>query len=112
MMDQTVLLIDFGVMLIAFIVLFIGLHFTMLLQAKTKKVTPLWLFIKVGMMCLMLYSLSAIIRFGAYIFLGDTQPAWWIADKLDVFKMVLSVGAACFLTAAGLLLKNSPVKPI
>lgn len=112
MMDQTILLTDFVMMLLALIILSRGLHFTILLRAKTKKVTPLWLYIEVGMLFLMLYALSAIIRFGAYIFLGDTAPTQWVWDTLDTLNMVLSAAAACFLTAAGLLLKNSPMKPI
>jgi hypothetical protein len=112
MIDQTILLIDFVIMLMALIVLFRGLHFAMLLRAKTKKVTPLWLYIEVGMLFLMIYALASIIRFGAYIFLADTQAAVWVSETLDMLKMVLSTAAACFLTAAGLLLKNSPMKPI
>jgi hypothetical protein len=108
-MNQTMLYLDFGIMFLAFIVLFRGLHFTMRLRTKTKKVTPLWLFIQAGVM---LYSLAAIISFGAYIVLGESEPTAWVEDTMDMLKLVLSTAAACFLTAAGLLLKNSPVKPI
>jgi hypothetical protein len=111
-MNQTMLYLDFGIMFLAFIVLFRGLHFTMRLRTKTKKVTPLWLFIQAGVMLLMLYSLAAIISFGAYIVLGESEPTAWVEDTMDMLKLVLSTAAACFLTAAGLLLKNSPVKPI
>jgi len=112
MTDTTILIMDFGIMIVALAVLFLGLHFSMRLRAKTKKVTPMWLYIQAGMMLLMLYSLSAILKFEARILLGDSQPAVWVEDALNMLKLVLSTGAACFLTAAGLLLKNSPVKPI
>lgn len=111
-MNEQQLLVESIVMGCAFIILCAGLHYCIYLNSKTKKVTPLWLFIEVGMMFLMLYSFADLVIFGTYFFAGEGRPTIWIEETMRLLQIPLSTAAASFLASAGLLLKNSPVKPI
>jgi hypothetical protein len=97
---------------LAFIVLSLGLYFTVKLKEKTIEVTPVWLLIYVGVLFLQIYALSDVIEFGGYMVLGDTPLVNALAEIMDWTEFSLTSAAASFLTAAGLLLKKSIVKPI
>gem|GEM_PF-5356029 len=103
---------NFFIKLSAFIILSIGLYFTIRLKEKTMKITPVWLLICVGVLFLQIYALSDVIEFGGDIVFGDTPIVSALAETMDQADFALITAAASFLAAAGLLLKKSAVKPI
>lgn len=106
----TQMLVNLTMKVLALLVLSMGSYFAIELREKGGKLKLMWLFISVGVLFLQVYALSDVVEFGAYLIFGDDEIADAVAETMDWFEMALLAAAGSFLTAAGLVLKNSGTK--
>ncbi len=101
---------------ISMVFLVVSLHYAMRMRRLTCHVSSAWLLLSVGILFLILYSITNIIEFSdEELYLFGENPGFLgsdLGEAMDMTELALVPAAVAFLAAAFLELRTSVVKPI